>query len=141
MSVVATATFSPFVFLPTCAVAFAGMMLWGIGQATQDSVLTALAAGVLPRWRRDMPFGLYAGYGVGWLIGAAAAGLLYEQLRVALVAFAATAQLASVPIFLTTGDILTAVVPNNPLPDSAIDGEQGSCPATSCASPGSDRTR
>ncbi|MFC0529702.1 MFS transporter [Phytohabitans kaempferiae] len=100
-AVVATATFSPFVFLLPVHLALVGMALWGVGQATQDSLLTALVAGVLPRGRRDLAFGLYyAGYGVGWLVGAVAAGLLYEQSRGALVAFAAGAQLASLPIFL-----------------------------------------
>jgi len=101
MAVVATAAFSPFVFLLPVHLALVGMALWGVGQATQDSLLTALVGGVLPRGRRNLAFGLYyAGYGVGWLVGAVAAGLLYEQSRVALVAFAAGAQLASVPIFL-----------------------------------------
>ncbi|MFI7426784.1 MFS transporter [Micromonospora sp. NPDC049836] len=101
MAVVATAAFSPFVFLLPVQLALVGMVLWGIGQATQDSLLTALVAGVLPPGRRDLAFGLYyAGYGVGWLVGAVAAGLLYDHSRIALVAFAAGAQLASLPIFL-----------------------------------------
>lgn len=100
-AVVATAAFSPFVFLLPAHLALVGMALWGVGQATQDSLLTALVAGVLPRGRRDLAFGLYhAGYGAGWLVGAVAAGLLYDRSRVALVAFAAGAQLASLPIFL-----------------------------------------
>jgi RNA polymerase sigma-70 factor, ECF subfamily len=37
-------------------------------------------AGVLPEGQRNLAFGLYyAGYGVGWLIGSVATGLLYEQ--------------------------------------------------------------
>ncbi|GGM43695.1 MFS transporter [Micromonospora sonchi] len=101
VGVLATATFSPFVFLLPVHLALVGMALWGIGQATQDSLLAALVASVLPQGRRNLAFGLYyAGYGVGWLVGAVAAGLLYEQSRVALVLFAAGAQLASVPIFL-----------------------------------------
>lgn len=100
-AVLATAAFSPFVFLLPVQFALAGMALWGIGQATQDSLLTALVAGVLPRGRRNLAFGLYyAGYGGGWVVGAVTAGLLYERSRVALVAFAAGVQLASVPIFL-----------------------------------------
>ncbi|GIJ27725.1 MFS transporter [Micromonospora qiuiae] len=101
VAVLATAAFSPFVFLLPAHLALVGMVLWGIGQATQDSLLAALVASVLPQGRRNLAFGLYyAGYGVGWLVGAVAAGLLYEQSRIALVLFAAGAQLASVPIFL-----------------------------------------
>lgn len=101
VAVVTAAMFSPFVFLLPVHFAPVGMVLWGVGQVTQDMLLTALVAGVLPRGRRDLAFGLYyAGYGLGWLIGAVAAGLLYEQSRIALVAFAAGVQLASVPIFM-----------------------------------------
>jgi MFS family permease len=101
MAVVATAAFSPFVFLLPVHLAIIGMALWGIGQATQDSLLTALVASVLPQRRRNLAFGLYyAGYGVGWLVGAVAAGLLYEHSRIALVALAAGTQILSLPIFL-----------------------------------------
>jgi predicted MFS family arabinose efflux permease len=43
---------------------------------------------------------LVAGYGVGWLIGSVATGLLYEQSRLALVVFAVVVQLASLPLFV-----------------------------------------
>ncbi len=53
-------------------------------------------AGVLPDGQRNLAFGLYyAGYGVGWLIGSVATGLLYEQSRLALVLFAVAVQLSS----------------------------------------------
>ena len=36
---------------------------------------------MLPEGRRNLAFGLfYTGYGVGWLIGSIATGLLYERL-------------------------------------------------------------
>jgi predicted MFS family arabinose efflux permease len=55
---------------------------------------------VLPQGKRNLAFGLfYAGYGVGWLIGSIATGLLYEQSRIALIVFAMVAQLASLPVF------------------------------------------
>jgi predicted MFS family arabinose efflux permease len=64
-------------------------------------------AGVLPDGQRNLAFGLYyAGYGVGWLIGSVATGLLYEQSRLALVLFAVAVQLSSLPLFVicaTTG--------------------------------------
>ncbi len=56
---------------------------------------------MLPEGRRNLAFGLfYAGYGVGWLVGSIAAGLLYEQSRAALVVFAVVVQLASLPVFV-----------------------------------------
>ena len=38
--------------------------------------------------------------GLGWVVGAVAAGLLYEQSQVALVAYAAGVQLTALPLFV-----------------------------------------
>ena len=96
-----SALFSPLVFLGGFRLAVAGLLLWGIGYATQDTLLKALIAGVLPRGRRNFAFGLfYLGYGAGWLVGSVATGLLYERSRLAVVAFAVAVQLASIPFFL-----------------------------------------
>lgn len=85
-AILLTAAFSPFVFLLSVGFALVGMVLWGIGQVTQDMVFSAVVAGVLPEGRRNLAFGLfYTGYGVGWLAGATTTGLLYEQSLVALV--------------------------------------------------------
>jgi MFS family permease len=79
----------------------AGMALLGIGYATQDTLLKAMIASVLPEGRRNFAFGLfYIGYGAGWLIGSVAMGLLYQESRAGLVAFAVLAQLASMPLFV-----------------------------------------
>ena len=55
---------------------------------------------MLPEDKRNCAFGLfYAGYGGGWLIGSIVTGLLYDTSRVALVIFAITTQVASLPLF------------------------------------------
>ena len=96
-----TALFSPLVFFGGFYLALIGMLLWGLGYATQDMLLKAVVAGVLPEGQRNLAFGLYyAGYGVGWLVGSVAAGLLYEKSHIALVLFAMMAQLAALPIFV-----------------------------------------
>jgi len=96
-----SALFSPLVFLGGFWVALTGMLLWGIGYATQDTLLKALIAGVLPEGRRNFAFGaFYLGYGVGWLAGSVTAGLLYEHSRAALIGFSVAVQLASVPFFI-----------------------------------------
>ena len=95
-----SALFSPFVFLGGFFVALLGMMLWGIGYATQDTLLKAIIAGVLPEGRRNLAFGLfYLGYGAGWLAGSVTAGLLYERSIPLLIAFSVAVQLASIPVF------------------------------------------
>jgi MFS family permease len=99
-AVVVSALFSPLVFFGGFYVALSGMLLWGVGYATQDTLFKALVASVLPEGRRNLAFGLfYAGYGVGWLLGSVATGLLYDRSRIGLVVFAMLVQLASLPVF------------------------------------------
>lgn len=101
IAVALSSLFLPLVFQGSFAALLVAMPLWGIAYATQDTLLKAIVAGVLPANRRNLAFGLfYAGYGGGWLIGSIAAGLLYEQSRTAMVIFAVAAQLASLPLFL-----------------------------------------
>ena len=93
--------FAPVVFQGGLVFAILAMPLWGIGYATQDTLLKALIASVLPEGRRNFAFGLfYVGYGVGWLIGSIAIGFLYERSHFALVAFVVAAQLLSLPGFV-----------------------------------------
>ena len=100
VAVFLSSLFTPLAFLGNFTAMLFGMVVWGIGYATQDTLLKAVVANVLPEGKRNLAFGLfYAGYGIGWLIGSIAAGLLYEQSRFALIAFAVIAQLASLPIF------------------------------------------
>jgi MFS family permease len=97
----ASAMCSPLIFLGGSRVILAGMLLWGIGYATQDTLIKALIASVLPERRRGTAFGVfYLGYGGGWLAGSTFMGLLYERSRPGLIAFAMTIQIASVPLFL-----------------------------------------
>jgi MFS family permease len=99
--VLVTAGFSPLVFFGRGGVAVAGLLLWGVGYAVQDTLLKALIASVLPEGRRNAAFGVfYLGYGGGWLVGSVLAGLLYSRSLPALVAVAIAAQLVSIPIFV-----------------------------------------
>jgi MFS family permease len=97
-----TTPFAPLVFFGgTWTVVVAGLLLWGVGYAVQDTLLKVLIASVLPKGRRNSAFGIfYIGYGLGWLIGSVAAGLLYDTSRTALVVFAVAVQVASIPIFI-----------------------------------------
>ncbi len=96
-----SALFSPLVFFGGFWVVIVGMFLWGIAYATQDTLIKAIIASVLPKARRSSAFGIfYLGYGAGWLAGSIAMGFLYEHSRAGLIAFATGSQLASVPLFL-----------------------------------------
>jgi hypothetical protein len=92
---------SPLVFFGSFWIALAGLMLWGVGYGTQDTLLKVLIAGELPEGHRNLAFGVfYLGYGAGWLAGSVTTGLLYDRSRIALVAFAVIVQLASLPVFI-----------------------------------------
>jgi predicted MFS family arabinose efflux permease len=101
VAVALSSLFSPLVFLGGFFVALAGIMLWGIGYATQDTLLKAVIAGLLPEGQRNLAFGLfYTGYGAGWLIGSVIAGVLYGHSRLLLIGFSMAVQLASIPVFI-----------------------------------------
>ena len=88
-------------FLGGFFAALFGMLLWAVGYATEDTLLSAIVAGELPEGKRSLAFGLfYTGYGAGWLLGSIVTGLLYEASIPGLVAFTILIQLASLPLFV-----------------------------------------
>ncbi|MFL5616819.1 MAG: MFS transporter [Gemmatimonadaceae bacterium] len=100
-AVMLSALFSPLVFLGGFAVALAGLLLWGVGYAVQDTLFKAVVADRLPEGRRNFAFGIfYTGYGGGWLIGSIVTGLLYQVSVVGVIAFSMAVQLGSIPLFL-----------------------------------------
>jgi MFS family permease len=100
-AVFVSALFSPFVFLGGFGAALIGMLLWGVGYATQDTLFKAVVADRLPEGRRNFAFGIfYTGYGGGWLIGSIATGLLYRVSVASVIAFSMTVQLGAIPVFL-----------------------------------------
>ncbi len=109
VAVVLSALFAPLVFAGNFAVALAAMPLWGIGYATQDTLLKAIVADVLPEGKRNLAFGLfYTGYGVGWLIGSIVTGELYDHSKLGVVVFVVAAQLLSLPLFIAAARLKRA---------------------------------
>src|SRR5207245_1075974 len=101
VAVLLSSLFAPLVFLGGFFVVLAGLVLWGIGYATQDTLLKAIIAGMLPEGGRNLAFGLfYTGYGVGWLVGSVTAGLLYEWSISAVIVFSVVIQLTALPVFV-----------------------------------------
>jgi MFS family permease len=95
-----SAAFSPFVFFGNAATAQAGIVLWGIGLAVQDTLLLALVARVAV-WRRATAFGAFdLVFGFAWFAGSALMGILYGRSLPALVAFSTLTQLAAIPFFI-----------------------------------------
>src|SRR5665213_1001070 len=95
-----SALFSPLIFFGGFYGLLIGVVLLGIAYATEDTLITAIIAGVLPEGKRNFAFGLfYLGYGGGWLVGSIVTGLLYGWSLQYLVAFLMIAQLLSLPLF------------------------------------------
>lgn len=95
------AVFAPFVFLGQFWLILTGMVLWGIGMGAQNTMLKAMLSGVIPASRRSTGFGLfYAVFGVGWFVGSALMGFLYDKSTPALIVFSVLAQLSAVPVFI-----------------------------------------
>jgi MFS family permease len=96
-----SAFFAPLVFLGGFKVALLGMVLWGIGMGSLESIIKAALAEMVPRDRRATGFGLFnAGFGLFWFLGSALMGFLYDFSLGALVVFSVTAQLLAIPFFL-----------------------------------------
>jgi len=96
-----SACFAPLVFLGGFNLALLGMVLWGIGMGSLESIIKAALAEMVPRDRRATGYGIFnAGFGLFWFLGSALMGLLYEFSLGALVAFSVTAQLLAIPFFL-----------------------------------------
>ena len=101
VTAVLSAFFAPLVFLGGFNLALLGMVLWGIGMGSLESIIKAALAEMVPRDRRATGYGLFnAGFGLFWFLGSALMGLLYEFSLGALVAFSVTAQLLAIPFFL-----------------------------------------
>lgn len=101
VTAVTSALFAPLVFLGGFKLALLGMVLWGIGMGSLESIIKAALAEMVPRHRRATGFGLFnAGFGLFWFLGSALMGFLYDFSLGALVAFSVTAQLLAIPFFL-----------------------------------------
>jgi hypothetical protein len=95
------ALFAPFVFWGHFTMIVIGMLLWGIGMGAQESLLKATLAGMAPKDKRSMAFGMFdAGFGISWFVGSALMGVLYAQSLTAMIIFSVGLQLAALPVFI-----------------------------------------
>jgi predicted MFS family arabinose efflux permease len=95
-----SAGFAPLVFLGGSGAAVAGMLLWGLGLAVQETVFKPLISRSVAADRKATGFGVFdTWFGVAWFAGSAAMGYLYGVSLGALVALSVIAQLAALPVF------------------------------------------
>lgn len=92
------AAYAPLAFLGTSWVAFAGVVLWGLGMGVHESILAAVIATMVGRDRRASAYGLFtAGFGIAWFLGSVLLGALYDRSIPALVAVSIVLELAAIP--------------------------------------------
>ena len=91
-----SAFFAPFVFLSKWPIA--GIVLWGIGMGSQESILRASIADMVSEERRGSAYGTFHMiFGFAWFAGSALLGFLYDTSLIWLTAFSVIAQLCSLP--------------------------------------------
>ena len=96
--------FPVMVFYGGFAVAFIGIVLWGIGLGAQESIMKAVVAHMVPSHRRASAFGMFdCGFGVAWFVGSALMGFLYDHSIAALVVFSMSLQVLAVVWILMIG--------------------------------------
>ena len=98
-------SFFPFmVFYGGFAVAFVGIILWGIGLGAQESIMKAVVAHIVPSHRRASAFGMFDfGFGMMWFVGSALMGFMYDHSIAALVVFSMSLQILAVVWILMIG--------------------------------------
>ncbi|MBM3184434.1 MAG: MFS transporter, partial [Chlamydiae bacterium] len=95
------APFSLLVFLSSPFLAILGMILFGIGTATQSSLLRAVIAHLVPASHRGSAYGLLnLTLGLGGAIGSYAMGSFYDVSIIALIAFSIATQCIGAFLFL-----------------------------------------
>lgn len=103
-AVALAAPFAPLIFYGGPGAALLGISLWGVGLASQESVMRAAVAELIPTQRRAAAYGVFnAGYGAAWFAGSALMGALYDRSLGALVGFAVVTQIAAIPVLLAVG--------------------------------------
>lgn len=91
--------FAPLVFLDNFYFVLLGMILWGIGLGTQESIMRAVVANLVRKNKRGTAYGiLNLWFGVFWFLGSALMGFLYDVSFIYLIIFSLTIQLAAIPI-------------------------------------------
>ncbi|HUY40786.1 MAG TPA: MFS transporter [Candidatus Dormibacteraeota bacterium] len=95
------AFFAPLCFLGNEPMAIAGVVLWGLGMAAQETLLPSIVSGLIPAAQRATALGTFDGiYGIAWFAGSAAMGALYDRSLLAVVIFSVALQIASLPLFI-----------------------------------------
>ena len=95
-----SAFFPALVFLGSLPLAIVGVLIWGIGMGTNESLMKSMIGNITSRRWRGSFYGIYnTAYGVSWFVGSVIIGLLYDFSLFFLVLFSTLSQLLAVPLF------------------------------------------
>jgi MFS family permease len=95
------AFFTPLVFFGSFYAALFGMILWGIGLGSHESIMRAIVAELVGPEKRGSAYGVMnLIFGLFWAAGSALIGFLYDRSLIYLLIFSLGAQLAAIPILL-----------------------------------------
>src|SRR6202012_4163182 len=79
-AILAGACTTPLVFFGTFDAALAGGVLWGLAIGTQNALMSASVAKLVPEAMRARAYGLFSAvYGTAWFLGSAPLGGLYDR--------------------------------------------------------------
>jgi MFS family permease len=91
--------FAPLVFLSSFWGILIGMILWGIGIGSQESIMKAMVANFVSPSKRASAYGLLnLVFGTLWFLGSASMGILYDLSPLYVVLFSLLTQITSLPL-------------------------------------------
>lgn len=95
--IVLGAVATPLAFLGGALSALAGTILWGMALGTQNALMSASIAKLVPEKSRARAYGLFSAlFGTAWFLGSALLGFLYDRSFVLVAIASITAQLLSI---------------------------------------------
>jgi MFS family permease len=98
---IGSALFAPLAFFGGPALAFLGVVVWGIGMGVHESIMPAAVAAMVPSARIASAYGLFnLVYGFAWFAGSALIGVVYDLSIPTVVAVSIVLELAAIPLFL-----------------------------------------
>lgn len=93
--------FAPLVFVNSFYFALLGMILWGIGLGSQESIMRAVIPNLVRMDKRGTAYGtLNIWFGIFWFLGSALMGFLYDVSIASLIIFSMGIQLTAIPILI-----------------------------------------
>jgi MFS family permease len=113
---VISAASAPLTFLGGAPLVTVGIICWGIGMGTQESVMRAVIGSMAPREHRGTAFGLFhTVFGVAWFLGSALLGIIYDYSVVGVAVLSLVLQLLALPVlFAVVGQWDRAKAPCGP---------------------------